>query len=285
MSRALVIQGGGFRTAFTSGVLDALHVGRIVDFDIYAGVSGGAIAMSYFITGQYRKCFEAISILASDPHFVRISRAISETGYMDIDHLERIARDEVPLNLDLAIQNSTHKDVRIVATERETGHAAYLQPSREDWIDATIASSTLPFVTKGRHFIRGIEYFDGGWSDPIPVRWAYEQGARHIVVVRTTPSGVRINQSWPDYLGSWYFRTNKALSDCFNSTHIKYNDALDFIETPPEGTTLHELAPIEPLKSGSYSYTSDSIIQDYRQGLDIGLEFVEQKTHLRAKNI
>ncbi len=40
MKKALIIQGGGFRTAFSAGVLDAFLKNNYTDFSLYAGVSG-----------------------------------------------------------------------------------------------------------------------------------------------------------------------------------------------------------------------------------------------------
>ena len=48
-----------------------------------------------------------------------------------------------------------------------------------------IASGTLPFLVKTPSIINGRRKFDGGITDPIPVRKAYEMGSREIVVIRT----------------------------------------------------------------------------------------------------
>ena len=58
--KTLIIQGGGFRTAFTAGVLDAFIAADYNPFNSFYVVSGGAIGASYYLSGQYKKCFEAI---------------------------------------------------------------------------------------------------------------------------------------------------------------------------------------------------------------------------------
>lgn len=271
---ALVIQGGGFRTAFSAGVLDAFMATGHKDYDMYVSVSGGAVAMSYFLARQYRNCIGAIQCLAEDSEFIRLSRLMSESGYMDIDLLKYVAKDEEPLDLARALESCQGKEVHFVLTDRADGTPYYPVPRKENWIDLVTASSTLPFVTKGKHEIAGKEYFDGGWSDPIPARFAYEKGARDILIIRTSPAEMKLTQSWPDYLGSWYFRNQEALANCFAKTHEIYNAAIDFIMDPPPGLQITQIGPAATLESGTYSYSKESILNDYRYGVQMGLDFV-----------
>ncbi|MFT5167972.1 MAG: putative patatin/cPLA2 family phospholipase [Saprospiraceae bacterium] len=273
----LIVEGGGFKTGFTAGVLDAFMSGSYKPFQKYIGVSGGSIAMSYFLSNQYRLCISAMKLLAVDEHFTNFKRTLGEQGYMDIDFLAKVAGERVPLDLEKALKESKNHDIYFVATNRKNGQAEYLKPNKQNWIDSLIASSTLPFVTKGKHFINGVEYFDGGWSDPLPVKWAYEQGAKEILVLRTWPKGQRSSQSWVDYLGSLYFKTSPHLKDTFSNCHKKYNESVDFIENPPDDLIIEEIAPIKLLKSGTYSYSPKTLMSDYRYGLDRGLMYIHEK--------
>lgn len=274
---ALVIQGGGFRTAFTAGVLDAFLVAGTPSFDQFAGVSSGTIALSYFLGGQYGFCLEAMLLLSKDPQFVKISRSMSDAGYMDIDYIDRIAKEIMPFDQAQAIHAVEGKDIHFVATYRGTAKPAYLQPEANDWVDKIIASCTLPYITKGSHVIDDTEYFDGGWSDPIPARWVYDLGARDILVIRTTPADVRLTQSWPDYFGSIYFRNNPILKECFESNHLVYNETLNFLENPPPNVRIEQIAPDKPLRSGTSSYSESSLLSDYRHGLDLGIQYLHRK--------
>ncbi len=270
----LIVEGGGFKTGFTTGILDAFQSSNYKPFGKYIGVSGGTVAISYFLSEQYRSCLSALRLLAKDEQFTNFKRTLGKQGYMDIDFIARVAGEKVPFDLEKAIEKTKESDVRFVATNRITGLAEYLKPNLENWIDTVVASSTLPFVTKGSHHLQGIEYFDGGWSDPLPVKWAYEQGARNILIIRTWPSGIRSTQSWADYFGSIYFSASPGLKNSFSECYKKYNESLDFIANPPADLKIKEIAPKKLLKSGTYSYTTKTIMSDYRYGLDKGLYFV-----------
>ncbi len=268
--KTLVVQGGGFRSAFTCGVLDAFYINRYFPFDRYAAVSGGTMALSYFFGGQYRKCLEAMMLLSEDDNFLNIRRMWKDKGYMNIDYIQDVANKLCPFDIETAVRNTRNAKVEFVATNLDIGRAEYLEPDLNNWIEAVIASSTLPFATKGVHQFEGLNLMDGGWSDPLPVEHVYNTGSKDIVVIQTAPKGLKLTQSWVDYFGSIYHKDNKALSDCFEKTHVKYNQTIDFINAPPSDVSIELIAPRRPLQSGTYSQTKGSIIADYRYGLERG---------------
>lgn len=271
---ALIIQGGGFRTGFSTGVLDAFQTYGYNEFDIYIGVSGGAIALSYFLSEQYQYCFDAICLLAKDKNFMRYSRMMSNTGVMDIDYFHEVSSTKIPLDLNKLISNSEKKNISIVLTNRTTGKPKHFQPNSKTWVDAVIASCTIPFVTKGKHLLQGVEYMDGGWSDPLPVKSAYKNGAKEIVVIRTSPPDLKADQTWYDYFGSFIFSSNKKLQNCFENSHLKYNMSIDFINSCPKDLVIKQVAPESLLKAGTYLNSVDAITTDYRYGVQAGVEFL-----------
>ncbi len=276
----IVVEGGGFKTGFTSGILDAFMAASYDPFHQYLGVSGGSVALSYFLSQQYRCCLNSILTLAKDKNFLKFTRSLGTKGYMNIDFIAEVARSKVPFEIAKAMERLTESDVYFVATNRNAGIPEYITPGQDSWLDVVVASCTLPFVTKGKHLVNGVEYLDGGWSDPLPVKWAYDNGARDILVLRTRPTRDRTKQSWTDYFGSIYFNSNPNLSEVFDKAYQKYNEALEFIDNPPADLKIHQLAPKKPLKSTTYSYSKKSIMRDYRYGLDFGVNYLMKEKHL-----
>lgn len=270
----LIVEGGGFKTGFTSGLLDAFIINRFDPFVGCLGVSGGAVALSYFLAGQYRDSLHSILHLAKDENFLNYRRTFGKEGYMDIDMLKVVAQEKVPFDIDKAFNELDDKDIRFVLTHRETGEAKYMNPDKDNWLELVTASCTLPFVTKGRHVINGEEYFDGGWSDAIPAKWAYDRGARRITVLRTWPKDILSTQSWADYFGSIYFKSIPGLQNAFEHSYEKYNQSIDFINNPPKDLVIDQLCPEKLLKSGTYSYSKKTIMSDYRYGLDVGMQYI-----------
>ncbi|MEM1122322.1 MAG: DUF6363 domain-containing protein, partial [Bacteroidota bacterium] len=244
---------------------------------LYFGVSGGSINATNILIKQYSQFVTAIRLLAQDVAFTQLTRTFGAQGYMDIDYLKRVAAEKVPLDLPTAMATLKTAQVYFVATNLATGQAAYLQPTKQNWLDILVASSTLPLATKGRHAIDDIDYFDGGWSDPLPARWAYEQGAKRILVIRTAPAERHTTQSYADYFASIFYRNNPHLKAAFANCHTFYNDSVNFLLNPPDDLIVEQIAPIKELKSTTYTYTNKTIMSDYRYGLDEGIKFVQKR--------
>lgn len=274
--KALVVQGGGFKTAFTAGVLDAFIACGHDPFDIYAGVSGGANAMSYFLSNQYKNCIQSIHVLLEDPKFMNYRQFFRSGVFMNVDFFEEIAREIVRLDLD-TIFSKKDKTIGIIATNRISGRPEYLRPTAENWVSCLIASCAVPFVTKAKHIVNGQEYMDGGWSDPIPVKWVIGQGATDITVIRTSFANAKETQSLPNYFGEVYHKKNPGLKTIFSNSHRVFNEAIDFIMDPPEGITIRQLAPEKKLKTGYYTNSKNALELDYRYGLEVGMDYLRNE--------
>ena len=274
--KALVIQGGGFKTAFSAGVLDAFLAKNYNPFDVYVGVSGGANAMTYFLNGEYKKCIQSIHVLIDDPKFINYKQLFTSGVFMNVDFFEEIAKDLVPVNIPEIIENQGHKSIGIVATNRTSGKPEYLTPTAENWVSCLIASCSIPFVTKAKHEINGNEYLDGSWSDPLPVQWAVEQGATDILVIRTSFADLKEKQSLPNFLGEKYFKNHTGLTNIFSKQHVKFNESIDYILNPPTGIKIEQIAPEQKLKTGGYTNSKVALELDYRYGLEMGIDFLSK---------
>lgn len=275
MKKALIIQGGGFRTAFSTGILDAFQKSKYNPFDLYIGVSGGAIAMSYFIAQQPTYCLESIKYLSANKKYLDFARVLNSQAIVDVDIFREISSTFMPFDFETAGNNIANKQLAIVMTNRKTGTPAYYQPTANDWQDAIIASCSFPFLTKGKHILNGVEYMDGAWSDPIPVKWAAEQEASDITIIRTLPATGKLSQSWLDFFGELYYRNDVGLKTAFAKNHLNYNQAVDFIQSPPQNITIKQIAPNINLKAGTYTDSVELIIEDYKYGFKLGEQFLD----------
>lgn len=273
--KALIIQGGGFRTGFSAGVLDAFIEKEYNPFDIYAGVSGGAIAASYFLQQEKRKCLEAMFCLTDNSRFINYRNLVRSKPVMDVDFFREISSELVPLDLSKVIVNCKDKKVGIVMTNANNGNPHYHEPTQETWIDALIASSSMPLVTKGAQRIGDDDFMDGAWSDSLPVKWAVEQGATDILIIRTTAEKEKMQQSWLDYFGELYNWRQKDIKRIFQTNHIKFNQSLEFILNPPAGITIQQIAPDKKLHAQQHSNSSELITKDHAFGYEKGLAFLK----------
>ena len=271
----LLLEGGSLRCAFTAGVLDAFAAVGYRDFQRIYAVSAGAMAATSFLSGQRKHFIEVATSVIADGQFIRFSSALSEEGIMNLAHLFDHVRRHHPLDFEGAADAARQRQVRFVTTDAETGRPLYLDPVKGNWLRILWASATLPMVTRGRIKVEGQWMFDGGIADALPLQAAINAGARDLLVIRTRPSGLHVQQSWMDYFATYWYRENPAIAALYESGHETYNEAVDRIASGgKDGIRIHEIAPDEPLKSDGYQVQVDSLWADYHQGLAKGIDLV-----------
>ena len=271
----LILEGGSLRCAFTAGVMDALLLLGPLKFDRIFGISAGSMVMATYLSGQYKHFYRISRDLVEDGTFIRFSSAWSKEGLMNLSHLRAHVMRHAPLDLDaLGVAQETTQAI-VVTTHLETGKPRYIEPQGRDWMDALVASSSLPMVTRGKVKFRGEWMFDGGYSDPLPLDKAIEMGGRHILVVRTRPMGDHASQSYVDSFGMYWHRQNKVLAPLFLEGYERYNHTVDRLLRGGDnhGRTWEEIAPPYPLQTDAWTVGAKEVAQDYRLGVDTALNW------------
>ena len=271
----LILEGGSLRCAFTAGVMDALLLLGPLKFDRIYGISAGSMVMATYLSGQYKHFYRISRDLVEDGTFIRFSSAWSKEGLMNLSHLRAHVMRHAPLDLDaLGVAQETTQAI-VVTTHLETGEPRYIEPQGRDWMDALVASSSLPMVTRGKVKFRGEWMFDGGYSDPLPLDKAIEMGGRHILVVRTRPMGDHASQSYVDSFGMYWHRHNKVLAPLFLEGYDRYNDTVDRLLRGGDnhGRTWEEIAPPYPLQTDAWTVGAKEVAQDYRLGVDTAMNW------------
>ena len=271
--KVLILEGGGFKTSFSAGVMDAFQMQAHNPFDSYIGVSGGCIAISYFLSKKYGYFYQCMRTLCQDDRFVKYTKAFSD-GLMNLDFFYDIAYKEFPFDFDTALNELQGKEYYIVLTNSSDGSTEYHQPTLENWVDMTIAASTVPMLTKGKHLVNDIHYSDGGISDPIPIKWAVDNGATDIVLVRTTHHNFKPSLLRPEYFASKFLRANVKIKSDVENFQIKIKESLDYIDTLPSHIKIDQIAPDVVLNSNIFTNSVKNIELDYRTGLEAGLNYI-----------
>jgi len=276
---ALIIEGGGFKSVFSSGVLDAFIINNFNPFDIYIGVSSGAMALSYYLASQYKAYFSLSSKICLNDKFLSYKHALSEEGYMNLKYLTQYAIKTNPLDFDSIQKNIKNKKFYIVATDSDNGKAVYLTPTEKNIYKCLRATSSLPFFTKGISRINGLNLMDGAWSDPIPAKSAIDFGANNIIVIRPHPLGYKFDGL--NYLGliaGYWWHNNLKKSELFFREYNNYNKSVDFLVKKNLGVEISQICPDNVLKSTVLGTGKADLLEDYHSGLEKGLDFINNYT-------
>lgn len=269
----LVLEGGGMRGVFTSGVLDAFMKHGVYFRHVVAVSAGACNGMSY---------------ISRQPRRARLSNIdfLTQYGYIGWRHLlrqgcifdqkllyDKFPNEYVPFDFDTYFQWSA--TFEMVTTNCLTGQAEYLTESkdRQRSLDIVRASSSLPYVSK-IVMVDDIPMLDGGIVDSIPVMRAIETGHPQNVVILTRNKGYRSKErdrKIPPFVYKKYPRLRVALS----RRVAAYNEQLELVERLEELGKVVCIRPQRPMEVGRMEKDIGRLERLYQEGFMLGNAFCE----------
>ncbi|TNM41958.1 patatin family protein [Nocardioides albidus] len=192
---ALAIEGGGSRAAYSAGMALALdEAGLTGCFDDVYGTSGGALNGAWLLTGEAQRWIrswawpEVADAKVTDPRRVLRGGPVVDLGRL----VHHVYESITPMDFDaiLASPIGFHPIATDARSGRATDLASYVvdRPSLQT---ALRASSCLPLLAGRPVRLGGRTFVDGGLSEGVPFRTALDQGATHVLVLRTRRSDQR----------------------------------------------------------------------------------------------
>ena len=186
MKTGLVLEGGAFRTIFSSGVCDALLDAQVPLPDYTVGVSAGIAYGVSYLSRQSRRNLKLLTTFANDSRYMGVRNFVKPSNhcYFGLKFAyETIPNQLVPFDYDAFA--SYPGTVEAVVTNLESGEAEYLPVPRRDGHNLLLqATCAIPMMFPVI-WLEGKPYLDGGCADPIPWKHALEQGCDRVVVVLT----------------------------------------------------------------------------------------------------
>ncbi len=206
MKTGLVLEGGAFRTIFSSGACDGLLAGDIMP-DYCVGVSAGIAYGVSYISKQSGRNLEILTRYANDKRYMGVNNLLRPGNHRCYFGLQ-FTYDTIPNELipfDYETFAAFPGEVEAVVTNMDTGKAEYLPvPKRDEHFELLQATCALPFLFPVYH-IDGKPYMDGGTADAIPYDRAVEKGCDRIVVILTRErSYIRKQESLQPLIDRFY---------------------------------------------------------------------------------
>lgn len=270
----LVLEGGGMRGVFTSGVLDAFMKYNIY-FDYIVAVSAGACnGMSYVSRQPRRARISNIDYLAKYD-YIGLKHLVTQGCIFDRKLLyDRFPNELIPFDYDEYFRHAA--GFEMVTTNCETGRSEYLTEvsDRQRAVDICRASSSLPYVS-GIVMVDGKPMLDGGIIDSIPVRRAQATGHEFNVVISTRNLGFREtgrDRKQPRFIYRNYPRLRVALSHRIEA----YNHQLQMLEDMEQEGKIAVIRPQRPMEVRRIEKDMQKLERLYEEGFRIGEEFVAE---------
>jgi predicted patatin/cPLA2 family phospholipase len=268
----LVLEGGGMRGVFTSGVLDAFMKHDLY-FPYVVAVSAGACnGLSYMSRQPRRARYSNIDMLRKYD-YISLKRLLTQGSIFDPNILyERFPNEIVPFDYETYRENPAVYE--IVTTNCLTGRAEYLTEKTDPKRLTAIvkASSSLPYVAQITE-VDGVPMLDGGIVDSIPVVRAIDKGYSPNVVILTRNRGFRSSEpdiKVPKLFYGEYPRLRVALSRRVE----EYNKQLELIERMEDWGEVICIRPERPMEVDRLCRDVEKLEALYEEGFMLGEQFV-----------
>lgn len=271
----LVIEGGGMKCAYSAGVLDAF-LDHGITFDYVIGVSAGSANACSFVAGQRDRNKRFYTEHLKKPGYFGAKSLLKTGNLFGLDYiygdLSNSDGDD-PLDYEALIANPA--ELEVVATNARTGESVYFTKDDIKKDDYTVikASSALPAACKPVRY-KGQAYYDGGISDAIPVKRAFDRGCDKVVVIMSKTRDFVKTPEKNRALVHLLCRDYPAAIKCVDERHIMYTREQTLAYLLEEKGKTFIFAPSENLKMGTYSMDIEVEEQLYQLGLD---DFEAQK--------
>ena len=271
----LILEGGGMRGVFTSGVLDAF-MKHGVRFPYIVGVSAGACnGLSYVSNQPGRAHFSNIKML-EQYDYIGIKHLVRTGCIFDPDLLYDVLPNKLyPYDYEEYFRQPILYEQ--VVTNCVTGRAEYLSEhsgNSQRLLDICHASSSLPYVSK-IIYVDDTPYLDGGIVDSIPLEHAMEKGYDKFVVVLTRNKGYRKtgkDRKIPRFLYKNYPRLRVALSHRMR----EYNKQMEFVEQMEAEGKITVIRPEQPIVVDRLEKNTQKLEDLYQQGYQLGEEYCKK---------
>ena len=267
----LVLEGGGMRGVFTSGVLDAfMKHGRY--FPYIVAVSAGACNGMSYVSHQPRRARVSNIDFLARYQYIGLRHLVTQGCIFDRELLyDKFPNQLLPFDFDTYFKYAA--GFEMVTTNCLTGRPMYLSETTDQRraLDIVRASSSLPYVSKIVE-VDGIPMLDGGITDSIPVARAMAVGHSRNVVVLTRNKGWRDesrDRKVPKFIYKNYPRLRVALS----RRHVIYNEQLQLIDDLEAAGQIECIRPQRPLEVGRIEKDIDKLERLYEEGFSLGEAF------------
>ena len=267
---ALVLEGGAFRSLFTSGVLDVFMQAGL-GFDCVIGTSAGAFCGVSYLSGQKGRTAGINIGYCDDKDYISLKNRFRRGGVFNLDFLFEEPNGRWPA-FDEEKYRSTQARMLVCATLCTSGKPVYFEnPQGERMKVALKASSSMPVAAKVVKTWAG-PCLDGGIADSIPFQKALDEGYQKVVVVKTQENNYRKKKdpTWMQMLSRVLYRRYPALYQALQTRPRRYNSQLEKLYSLEKEGRVFVIAPQKPVQVSHTEQDKQKLQQLYRAGLAEG---------------
>ena len=268
MKTGIVVEGGGMKCVYSSGILDRLLDDKIT-FDYGIGVSAGAANLITFIAGQRERTYRFYAKYSKRKEYMSFENMIKNKSYLNLEYIYGTlsnAGGEDPLCYEAFAANPM--EFEAVWTDSRTGKPVYAgrdMVKKNDY-KSLMATCAMPIFSRGI-VIDGVRYYDGGSVDPLPVKRALEMGCDRLMIILAQPRDYVKPPQNMRLVYATHYRKNKELVKAIDNRHIVHRENKELaFKLEKEGRALI-IAPSEKPKMRTLGVDVEQINELYNLAL------------------
>lgn len=281
----LVLEGGGLRGVYTSGVIRFL-MDKGITFPYVIGVSMGVCNGANYISKQPERNRIVNIDFVNDPRYLSYRRLFLKGELFGMDFIfNTIPFSLVPFDRDTFLRNEVKFVIGV--TDCETGDTVYYEKSElgDDSMDIFKATCSLPFLAKPV-CCKGRMFMDGGVTDSIPIQKSIDDGNSRNVLILTRPRGYRKKPSHLHLLARLWYPNFKGLQKALAIRHIKYNETMDMVDELERTGQAICIRPFKTIEAARVERNKKRLHAAYDQGYeDASSNYARIKAFLNLQNI
>lgn len=255
--------------------MDAL-LDNNINFDYVIGVSAGITHGFSYVSKQKGRAHDIIKNHRHDKRYIGIRNYFTDRSLFGLKFAyETVGNELYPFDWETFRENSAK--IRVGVTNAATGEIEYLDgkkiDSSFDMLKATCALPlAFPAITVGEN-----QYFDGGITDSIPAKKAYEDGNDKMLIVLTrTDDYVKTLSLGVKIAAKLFKKKYPKVSEALLNRHKMYNDQIDYCKKLEEEGKAIILRPRKDVQIDSFEKDLDKMERVYKYGYNLVNENIER---------
>lgn len=259
--------GGGMRGAYGAGVFDWC-IDNSIRFDYCIGVSAGSANLVSYLAGQRGRNYVFYTEYSFRSEYMGMRNLLRDGSFLDLDYIYgglSNSDGEYPLDFRAALEDPA--EFKIVATDSISGRPYYFDKTdmAQDDYGAIKASSCVPGVNRP-YYVGGTRYFDGGISDPVPVRKCFDDGCDKAVLVLTRPRDYVRDPRRDEPVAAMLRHSYPNAAQAMRRRSLTYNEEIELAREYEAQGRLLIIAPDDIGGMKTLTKDREEIIKLYHKG-------------------
>lgn len=260
-----MLEGGGMREFYTMGILD-VFLDEKISFDYVVGVSAGACAACSYLSGQRGRNKRINTAYLGDKRFLSLRNFVKTGSLFGMDFVF----DEIPKKLDpfdFEMFSANKSEFRIGVVDAMSGETIFVEKNdTHDLLTLLRASSSIPGYSPPVMY-NGSLYFDGGMSEPIPVKRAFKDGCDKVVVILTRDGSYIKKKERFLGLSGLFIKKYPQMLKILEKRHTEYNAVREELKELEKQGTVMILKPTTNPGIGRFTKERSALESAYNLGV------------------